>query len=164
MVCSPGGTTIEAVRVLEEKGFRAAVIEAMTKCMEKSENSANPDGFCRTSGRHFGAVTSGFLCFVECQICRFQPLAIVTHLWIQRRNPTLIRKVTCGVFGKRNVFSPSCTRNMAVMALSAGVPDMITANSSPPNRPITSLPRRVICNCRVSATIASSPTSWPRYR
>lgn len=87
MVCSPGGTTIEAVRVLEEKGFRAAVIEAMTKCMENQKNSANPDGFCRTSGRHFGAVTSGFLCFVERQICRFQPLAIVTHLWIQRRNP-----------------------------------------------------------------------------
>jgi len=37
MVCSPGGTTIEAVRVLEERGFRAAVIEAMTSCMEKSE-------------------------------------------------------------------------------------------------------------------------------
>ncbi len=34
---SPGGTTIQAVRVLEEKGFRAAVIEAMTKCMERSE-------------------------------------------------------------------------------------------------------------------------------
>ena len=56
MVCSPGGTTIEAVRVLEEKGFRAAVIEAMAKCMENQKNSANPDDFRRTSGRHFGAV------------------------------------------------------------------------------------------------------------
>lgn len=37
MVCSPGGTTIEAVKVLEEKGFRASVIEAMDKCMNKSK-------------------------------------------------------------------------------------------------------------------------------
>ncbi|MEL4015649.1 pyrroline-5-carboxylate reductase [Dryocola clanedunensis] len=37
MVCSPGGTTIEAVKVLEEKGFRSAVMEAMAKCMAKSE-------------------------------------------------------------------------------------------------------------------------------
>ncbi len=36
MVCSPGGTTIEAVRVLEEKGFRAAVMDAMAACIEKS--------------------------------------------------------------------------------------------------------------------------------
>lgn len=29
MVCSPGGTTIEAVKVLEEEGFRASVIKAI---------------------------------------------------------------------------------------------------------------------------------------
>lgn len=36
MVCSPGGTTIEAVKVLEEKGFRAAVMDAMEACINKS--------------------------------------------------------------------------------------------------------------------------------
>uniref|UniRef100_UPI0040566C84 pyrroline-5-carboxylate reductase n=1 Tax=Acetatifactor sp. TaxID=1872090 RepID=UPI0040566C84 len=37
MVCSPGGTTIEAVKVLEEMGLRAAVMNAMDACIEKSK-------------------------------------------------------------------------------------------------------------------------------
>lgn len=36
MVCSPGGTTIEGVRVLEDKGMRSAVMEAIGACVEKS--------------------------------------------------------------------------------------------------------------------------------
>lgn len=38
MVCSPGGTTIAAVKVLEEKGLRAAVMDAMEACIEKSRS------------------------------------------------------------------------------------------------------------------------------
>ncbi len=38
MVCSPAGTTIEAVRVLEERGFRSAVFEAMKVCEEMSRS------------------------------------------------------------------------------------------------------------------------------
>lgn len=36
MVCSPGGTTIQAVKVLEEKGMRGAVMDAMEACIEKT--------------------------------------------------------------------------------------------------------------------------------
>lgn len=35
-VCSPGGTTIAAVSVLEECGFRSAIIKATDACYEKS--------------------------------------------------------------------------------------------------------------------------------
>ena len=38
MVCSPAGTTIEAVAELEKSGFRSGVIEAMRACIEKSKN------------------------------------------------------------------------------------------------------------------------------
>ena len=38
MVCSPAGTTIQAVRVLEEHGMRAAVMDAMKTCIDKSRN------------------------------------------------------------------------------------------------------------------------------
>jgi pyrroline-5-carboxylate reductase len=36
MVCSPGGTTIEAVKTLENEGMRSAVIKGMASCIEKS--------------------------------------------------------------------------------------------------------------------------------
>lgn len=38
MVCSPGGTTIQGVKVLEERGMRGAVMDALTACVEKSKN------------------------------------------------------------------------------------------------------------------------------
>ena len=37
MVCSPAGTTIEAVKILERSGFRAGVQDAMSACTRKAE-------------------------------------------------------------------------------------------------------------------------------
>lgn len=37
-ICSPGGTTIEAVNTLEKGGFRTTVIEAVKACTAKSRN------------------------------------------------------------------------------------------------------------------------------
>ena len=39
-VCSPAGTTIEAVASLEKSGFRNAIMEAMAVCAEKSRQMA----------------------------------------------------------------------------------------------------------------------------
>ena len=39
-VCSPGGTTIEAVRALENGNFRGNLIEAVVACTEKSKRMA----------------------------------------------------------------------------------------------------------------------------
>ena len=36
MVCSPQGTTIEAVKVLEEKGLRGIVMDAMDACVQRN--------------------------------------------------------------------------------------------------------------------------------
>jgi pyrroline-5-carboxylate reductase len=40
MICSPGGTTIEAVLKLEEEGFRNAIIKAVRACTDKSRELA----------------------------------------------------------------------------------------------------------------------------
>lgn len=40
IVCSPSGTTIEGVQTLEEKGFRAAVIDAVEACINRSKQLA----------------------------------------------------------------------------------------------------------------------------
>ena len=37
MVCSPGGTTIQGVRVLEEKGLRGAVMDALAAVVERTK-------------------------------------------------------------------------------------------------------------------------------
>lgn len=42
MVCSPGGTTIEAIASLEHSGFRNAIIQAATVCAQKSKALSKP--------------------------------------------------------------------------------------------------------------------------
>ena len=37
MVCSPAGTTICGVKVLEEQGFRGAIMDALDSCVQKSK-------------------------------------------------------------------------------------------------------------------------------
>lgn len=42
MVCSPGGTTIEAIASMEENGFRNTVIQAASACAAKSKALGKP--------------------------------------------------------------------------------------------------------------------------
>jgi pyrroline-5-carboxylate reductase len=37
MVCSPAGTTIEAVKVMEESGFRGIVMDAVEAAIQRSK-------------------------------------------------------------------------------------------------------------------------------
>ena len=46
MVCSPGGTTIEAIASLENSGFRNAIIQAATACAKKSKALSKPQEDC----------------------------------------------------------------------------------------------------------------------
>ncbi|MEG2418773.1 MAG: pyrroline-5-carboxylate reductase dimerization domain-containing protein, partial [Eubacterium sp.] len=41
MVCSPAGTTIDAVAALEASGFRSAIIQAVDVCARKSKDMAS---------------------------------------------------------------------------------------------------------------------------
>lgn len=41
MVCSPGGTTIEGVRTLEERGFRSSIIECVLNTYKKNLDLSN---------------------------------------------------------------------------------------------------------------------------
>lgn len=41
MVCSPGGTTIEGIRTLEEKGFRSSIIECLVNTYKKNLDIRN---------------------------------------------------------------------------------------------------------------------------
>lgn len=43
MVCSPGGTTIQGVRVLEEKGMRGAVMDALDATVEQSRRMSRSE-------------------------------------------------------------------------------------------------------------------------
>jgi pyrroline-5-carboxylate reductase len=43
-VCSPGGTTIEAVYALEKNNFRGTVIDAMKACTEKTKEMSKKQG------------------------------------------------------------------------------------------------------------------------
>ena len=83
MVCSPGGTTIEAVRVLEGN---PCCREAMTKCMENQKTQQILMTFAGRQAATSVRLRPAFL------LCKAPNLPISTthdsdHLWVQRQPP-----------------------------------------------------------------------------
>lgn len=51
-VCSPGGSTIQGVRLLEERAFRGAVTDAVLAAFEKTKDLGRSDPFRECRGEH----------------------------------------------------------------------------------------------------------------
>ena len=50
-VCSPGGSTIQGVRVLEERGFRGAVTDAVLAAYDKTKEMGKGLSLCESSSK-----------------------------------------------------------------------------------------------------------------